>query len=294
MLECVINVSEGRDATTLAALADAAGDAVIDVHSDGDHHRSVFTLAGPDATVGEAARRLVRAAHELIDLRGHTGAHPRIGAVDVVPWVALERGLDRRVGDGPIAAAVAARDDFAHWAASTLSLPCFLYGPVSPDPTLAWPAETVRRLPDLRRAAWTTLAPDTGPSRPDSRLGAACVGARPVLVAYNLWLAQPDLVDAQRIAAAIRGPMVRALGLAVGGHVQVSCNLIEPWSFGPSAAFDAVAGHAEIGRSELVGLIPRAVVAAIPERRWAQLGLDDDATIEARLERAGLDGGRFA
>jgi glutamate formiminotransferase/glutamate formiminotransferase/formiminotetrahydrofolate cyclodeaminase len=120
------------------------------------------------------------------------------------------------------------------------------------------------------------------------------VGARPVLVAYNLWLAPPaELSDARRIASEIRSPTLRVLGLQVGDDVQVSCNLIEPATTGPDAAFDAVASRWPVARAELVGLAPRSVLDAMPERRWAELGLSESATIEARLMQAGLDGGRF-
>jgi glutamate formiminotransferase len=115
------------------------------------------------------------------------------------------------------------------------------------------------------------------------------VGARPLLVAYNLWLAAPDLVEARAVAAALRSPDVRALGLPVGNQVQVSCNLIAPSRFGPAAAFDAVSSRTTVSRAELVGLLPTAVLEATPSRRWTELDLDPSRTIEARLERAGLN-----
>jgi glutamate formiminotransferase/glutamate formiminotransferase/formiminotetrahydrofolate cyclodeaminase len=176
---------------------------------------------------------------------------------------------------------MAARDSFAIWAGATLELPCFLYGPE-------------RSLPEVRRQAWDTLMPDHGPGIPHRTAGAAAVGARPVLVAYNLWLAEPDLPAARAIAGALRSPQVRALALQVGDHIQVSCNLIDPWAFGPEAAFDAVASRAGVARAELVGLAPAGVLAGAPRHRWPELDLDPSTTIEARLEQAGLDGGRFA
>ena len=182
--------------------------------------------------------------------------------------------------DGPIAPSLAARDAFARWAGAELGLPCFLYGPE-------------RSLPEVRREAWTTLAPDRGPAAPHPTAGAAAVGARPALVAYNLWLAEADVAAARRVAAQIRGPHVRALGLAVGDCVQVSCNLIAPWQIGPGAAFDAVARRAGVARAELVGLVPLGVLEAEPRHRWPELDLNSSRTIEARLEQAGLDGGRF-
>jgi glutamate formiminotransferase len=262
VLECVVNVSEGRSGDVLADLAAAAGGALLDLHADPDHHRAVLTLAGE-----EAPRAVARAAVERIDLRTHAGAHPRIGAVDVVPFVAL--------GATPPDAAVGARDRFARWAADELGLPCFLYGPE-------------RSLPDVRRGAFGTLAPDTGPPRPHPTAGAAAVGARPVLVAYNVWLAEPDLAAARRLAAALRGPAVRALGLAVGDAVQVSVNLVDPLAVGPAAVHDRVAAEVAVARAELVGLVPAAVLRAVPRHRWAELDLAEDRTIEARLEAAGL------
>jgi hypothetical protein len=109
-----------------------------------------------------------------------------------------------------------------------------------------------------------------------------------VLVAYNLWLAEPDLERARQVASALRGPGLRTLGVRVGSHVQVSCNLVDPWRVGPGAAFDAVAGQVPVARAELVGLLPASVLAAEPAHRWPELGLHPSATIEARLEQAGL------
>ena len=111
------------------------------------------------------------------------------------------------------------------------------------------------------------------------------VGHRPVLVAYNVWLADADLARAQQIAAAMRSPSVRALGLQVGTEVQVSMNLIAPSVTGPGAATDAVAAHAEVARCELVGLVPAWVLLAEDPERWPQLDLAEDRTIEARLRR---------
>ncbi len=260
MLECVVNVSEGRDAEVLDALAAAVGPDLLDLHVDADHHRSVWTLRGE-----QAPRLLARAAVERLDLRTHAGAHPRIGVVDVVPFVAL-------AGSSP-ADALGARDRFCAWAAADLGLPCFAYGPE-------------RTLPDVRRQAFADLAPTAGPPRPHPTAGAAAVGARDVLVAYNLWLARPDLDRARAVARDLRSPAVRALGLAVGAEVQVSLNLVRPTEVGPGAARDAVAARVDVARAELVGLVPEAVLRAEPEARWMQLDLDPERTIEARVARA--------
>lgn len=261
MLECVVNVSEGRDRAVLGAVTAAAGADLLDVHTDPHHHRSVLTV------VGEGAARAVAAvAVDAIDLRAHQGAHPRLGALDVVPFVPL--------GDATVADAVAARDRFVAWAARELGVPCFAYGPE-------------RSLPEVRRHAFDGLAPTAGPARPHPTAGATAVGARPPLVAYNVWLAVPDLAVARRIAASLRGPTVRALGLAVGRRVQVSTNLIAPEVTGPAAIVDAVAGQVPVAGAELVGLVPERVLRAVDPARWAELDLGEDRTIEARLHRRG-------
>ncbi len=139
-----------------------------------------------------------------------------------------------------------------------------------------------------RGTRWRRIPAPFFPTPPRAR---SAVGARGVLVAYNLWLAEPDLALARRLAAGLRGPAVRALGLRVGDGVQVSCNLIDPAVFGPAAAFDAVATQSAVGRAELVGLLPGRVLEAIPEHRWRELDLERSRTIEARLEQAGLDEG---
>lgn len=261
MLECVINISEGRDRATIERIAAAAGDSLLDVHTDSHHHRSVLTLVGEDA-----ARAVATETVSLLDLRSHTGVHPRIGVLDVVPFVPL--------GDSTLDDAVAARDRFCVWAGADLDLPCFTYGPE-------------RTLPEVRRQAFGDLAPHCGPARPHPTAGAAAVGARPVLVAYNVWLAEPDLDLARRVARSIRRPGLRTLGLQVGDRVQVSMNLVDPDSLGPDTAADAVASHAEVAGCELVGLIPRSVQRRIPEHRWPELDLSETTTIESRLEAGG-------
>ncbi|MGH9059265.1 MAG: hypothetical protein ACRDZY_07090 [Acidimicrobiales bacterium] len=275
MLECVINVSEGSDRAVVDRLAAAGGRTTLDVHSDAGHNRSVLTLAGPGPEVEAAARQVARTAVASLDLHDHRGAHPRIGVLDVVPWVSL---TGWPVSDGPLSEALAARDRFGRWAGEELALPCFRYGPE-------------RSLPELRRHAWEELRPDTGPDSPHPTAGATAVGARPILIAYNLWLAHPDLELAHQIAGDLRRRGIRTLGLAVGSEVQVSCNLIDPWRVGPEAAFDDVASRTDVARAELVGLAPAEVVAASPRHRWRELDLDPSRTIEARLEQAGLDGG---
>ncbi|MGH9274741.1 MAG: glutamate formimidoyltransferase [Acidimicrobiales bacterium] len=267
MLECVVNISEGRDLDRVARIGAAAEERLLDVHSDPHHHRSVLTLVGE-----EAARAVAAAAVAELDLGSHVGVHPRLGVVDVVPFVAL--------GGTPPDAAVAARNAFARWLADVHDVPCFLYG-------------TERTLPDVRRGAFRSLPPDTGPAAPHPTAGATAVGHRPMLVAYNVWVSGTDLVGARRVAADVRGPGIRALGLQVGDRLQVSMNLIDPLVIGPAAAFDAVAvaarrTGADVVGTELVGLVPDVVLRAVPASRWDALDLGVDRTIEAQLEARGL------
>jgi glutamate formiminotransferase len=263
VLECVVNVSEGWDTPALQAITAAAGAQLLDLHRDEHHNRAVLTLAG--AGVETAARRVARAAVDRLDLRTHTGVHPRIGVLDVVPFVPLEPST--------IDDAMAARDAFAAWAGVALGLPCFLYGPE-------------RSLPSVRRQAFHDLSPDAGPPQPHPTAGACAVGARPPLVAYNLWLRDADIDTARDLAAALRNEHVRALGLDVGDHVQVSMNLLSPMEVGPLAVYDAVTTTGTpIARAELVGLLPRAVLEATPSEQWEQLDLDEERTIEGRLDR---------
>lgn len=268
----------------LRALGEACGDHLLDVHTDPDHHRGVFTIAGAPEEVEEAARGLARAAVGALDLTGHDGRHPRIGVLDVVPFVPFDPHSGTGPLEGPdarsLAAAVAARDRFAAWAAEALDLPCFLYGPL--------PDGSSRTLPEVRRHAFAPLAPDTGPPVPHPTAGASAVGARPVLLAYNLWVAGAGVDVARQVASALRGPAVRTLGLDLAHGVQVSCNLIDPRRVGPDAFYDAAAAlleaaGARVAGAELVGLLPAAVLEAIPRRRWDELGLSEDQTIEARL-----------
>jgi len=277
IFECVVNVSEGRNQQFIDDLLAAGGLSVLDVHSDPYHNRSVLTLGGALDPVTAAARAIARIAIARINVTTHVGAHPWIGAVDVVPFVHL---AGWPLSDGQLEKARAARNAFAEWVAAELGVPSFYYGPE-------------RTLPDVRRTAWTELAPDCGPPGPHPTAGAIAVGARRLLVAYNIWLEVNDLGMARRIAREIRSAYVRALGLQVGTSVQVSCNLIAPTVVGPGAVFDAVSRRASVERSELVGLVPHLVLAAEPSHRWAELSLDPSATIEARLQLAGLDGGRF-
>jgi glutamate formiminotransferase len=281
--ECVVNISEGRDPLIVSTIASVAGAHLLDVHSDPEHNRSVLTLGGPLAAVEVATRDVAAATVSAIDLRSHRGIHPRLGALDVVPFVPLPSDTAR---DG-MADAMAARDRFAHWAGTALDLPCFVYGPE-------------RSLPDVRRNAFGSLRPDTGPPEPHLTAGASAVGARPPLIAYNVWIACGEdddgsaaLAVARSLAAALRGPAVRSLGLPVAGGAQVSLNLIDPDRSSIADRYDTVAEGARrrgcsVIRAELVGLLPDAALRAVPRSRWEELDLSPEQTIEAQMAAHGF------
>lgn len=260
MIEAVVNVSEGRRREVVEEIAAQAGSFLLDVHSDPHHNRSVLTLFGDAHGVVEAALKVARTTVSLVDLSRHEGVHPRLGAVDVVPFVPYGSPLDE---------ALVARRRFAEELAGD-AVPCFYYGPE-------------RSLPEVRKRAWTTLWPDVGPREPHPSAGATCVGVRGVLVAYNLVVdGSPEL--ARRVAAQVRGPALRALGLRLGEAAQVSINLIDPDRLGPAEAFDAVGALVPVLAAELVGLVPERVRARIPSTRWDALGLGGAVTIEERAE----------
>lgn len=258
MLECVVNLSEGHNLAVLQALSHSAGTTLLDIHTDPDHNRSVFTMVGT-----ESVRLLTQHAVELLTLEGHEGVHPRLGVVDVVPFIALEGSSYHD--------ALTARDEFAAWAANELGVPCFLYG-------------HNRTLPDIRKNAWKTLLPDTGPTELHPSAGAICVGAREFLVAYNVFLDSDDMANAEKIVRAVRRPGLRALAFLVDGRAQISMNLVDLAMVSIESAYDAVAQHAPIHRAELVGLIPRHALDTIDESRWTQLDIGVESTIEWRVK----------
>ena len=246
----------------------------MDAHSDPDHHRSVLTLAGDPDPLGAAVLALARGALATIDLANHAGAHPRLGALDVVPFAPLY--------GRSLAGAVAAREA-AIQAIGALGIPVFRFGPV---------ARGSLALPELRRRAFRDLAPDAGPPEPHPTAGATAVGARPPLVAWNAWLQGASLAETRRAASAVRSRAVRALGLQVAGATQVSCNLLDPAEVTPLDVYRLVeAGlptDAHIVRCELVGLVPGAVLEAVPRTWWERLDLDEDRAVERRAEAAGV------
>jgi glutamate formiminotransferase len=272
LFECVINVSEGRRLDVLDELSRAAGASLRDHHSDAVHNRSVFTLIHERDALRSDVRNFVGATMENLDLHHHAGVHPRFGVLDVVPFVAL----DDAQGDK----ALALRDETASWVAERFHVPVYLYGPLDDGST--------RTLPEVRREAFRTLMPDFGPDDADPALGASAIGARGVLVAWNIWVRDCALEDARAIAKAIRRLEVRALAFTVGDFVQISCNLIQPNVVGPSVVYDEVQKLLKSGvidHAELVGLVPESVLRAEDSSRWAQLGLSEATTIETRLAR---------
>jgi glutamate formiminotransferase len=288
VLEAVPNVSEGRRPDVVSAIGDAFAQGVelLDVHSDVDHHRSVFTLAGEQTALVDALLAGIAAATERIDLREHVGVHPRVGAADVVPLVPL---LPEEMPQAMDAArALASR------VGRELGLPVFLYGEVGGGRRPAY----FRRggLEELRaRVDEGELVPDEGPHEIDPRSGAVLVGARHVLVAYNLDLAADDVTVAREVAAALRQssgglPGVQAIGLELpaSGRVQVSMNLVDIDATPLHEVVERVRSEAlelgvEIAGGELVGLVPDRVVRDAEAAGVELPGIDDSRILERVL-----------
>jgi len=286
-LETVPNFSEGRDRATIDALAKALGSRarLLDVHADADHNRSVFTLVGSAEELVEALLAGIACALERIDLRRHRGAHPRVGAADVVPVVPI---ASEDAGAAREAALTLARR-----VGEELSLPVFLYGELGGG---RGPAFFRRGGPEelQRRVDAGELAPDFGPAELSESMGAVLVGARRPLIAFNVNLRGP-LEAAREIAALVREtgggfPGVRALGLDLpkAGLVQVSMN-VEDWE---AAALheivalverEAAARGAEVVGSELVGLMPAGAAAAAAGASLRIDGFDASRVLELRL-----------
>jgi glutamate formiminotransferase len=285
-LQSVPNFSEGRDAATIEAIGVALsrGVRLLDVHSDPDHHRSVFTVVGEDDPLVDALVDAVALARDRIDLARHEGAHPRIGAADVVPVVPLRPAdMDRAKA---AALRLAAR-------LGELGLPVFLYGELAPGRGPAF----FRRggTEELATRLEGELRPDFGPPALHPTAGGVIVGARRPLIAFNVELRGATLDDARTIASAIRErdggfPGVRALGLELpgSGRVQVSMN-VEDWE--ASALHEIVARieseaaglGAEVDRAELVGLMPAGAAAAAAGAALRIEGFDGSRLIETRL-----------
>ena len=292
-LESVPNFSEGRDPATIDAIAAALGGParLLDVHSDADHNRSVFTLVGDERELADALVAGVACARERIDLRAHEGAHPRVGVADVVPVVPIRPADMARAQATALELARRLGED---------GTPVFLYAESGEGRGPAF----FRRggLDELRRrVAAGELTPDFGPAEIDERFGAAIVGARRPLIAFNVDLRNASIEVAKEIAGAIRErgggfPGVRALGLALprAGRVQVSMN-VEDWEAAAlheivaRIAFEAARRGAEIARSELVGLMPAGAATAAAGHVLGIEGFDTRHVLELRLLDDGPD-----
>ena len=283
ILLAVPNVSEGRDAEAISAIADAFGGGegvrLIDVHSDADHHRSVFTIAGPPPTLADAilagARATLARVNVVSDAAAppeRSGKHPHVGALDVAPVVYT----DARARGAACAEALVVADRIGE----ELAVPVFLYGELTAEEPAAQ-----RTRAQLRRGGVlgleqrmqedppsARLHPDFGPARLHPSAGATLVAARPPLVAFNLQLREPATVaDAHRIAGLVREhgvagvPGLRAIGIELaGGVAQVSMNVERPFDVSLAEIVHAVAAHVEVASAEIVGLAPEAALDGFP------------------------------
>jgi glutamate formiminotransferase len=290
LFEAVPNFSEGRDGEKISRIVAAVGAVegvrVLGLHSDADHNRSVLTLAGEEGPVLEAAVVLAEACAGEIDLASQTGEHPRMGSLDVLPFVPLE-------GATLEDAARLARRAGARIGA--LGLPVYLYEAAASAPHR-------RNLADVRRGGYEGLAarmedprwhPDFGPGELDPHKGAVAVGSRPFLVAFNAYLDTDDVEVARAVAREVRErdgglPGVKALGLKVGGKAQVSMNLTDlektPIPVALEAVRNAAAGHgASVEATELVGLAPLEALLQTARHYLKLRGLEREHILEAAL-----------
>ncbi len=297
LVECVPNFSEGRDESVIAALIAAVesvpGVVLLDRTSDPDHHRSVLTFVGPPDFVAEAAFQAVRVASQRIDLRRHGGGHPRVGAADVVPFVPIS-GVT-------MADCVALAKHVGARIGQELQIPVFFYEEAAVIPER-------RRLESIRRGGLEGLAvrmasdnawkPDCGPARPHPTAGVTVVGARPVLVAFNVNLASRDLSIAKAIAKSVRASSgglahVKAIGVDLPSRrqVQVSMNLTDIDVTPLHVAYEAVREQAaragvSIAESELIGLAPQRAVTGAARARLRLRSLEPAQVLETKLASA--------
>jgi glutamate formiminotransferase len=301
LVECVPNVSEGRRPEVVdeivAAFAGAGPEVlVLDVSSDPDHHRTVITLMGPGPALVEAAVAGARACARLIDLNHHRGVHPRMGALDVLPFVPFGAETRLRGGDDPDLDCADLAERAGRRIAAEAGVPVYLYGAAARRPGwTALPAVRGRGFEALRAA---TPPPDFGGPGLHPTAGAVAAGAREVLVAYNVELAGADLALARKIASAVRErdgglPAVRAMGVPVEnrGLVQVSMNLLDWRATPPAAAYAAVAALAEqagarVEASEIVGLVPAGALDGVDPASLRLRGPAADLFLETRLLQA--------
>jgi glutamate formiminotransferase len=296
IIECIPNVSEGRRPEVVDAIASAiravAGVRLLDYSSDASHNRSVFTLTGEAAPLREAVLAMYEHALAAIDLRTHRGEHPRLGAIDVVPFVPIEGvTMDECV--------VLARS-VANEVASRFGIPVYLYEEASNNPSR-------KNLEDIRRGEFEGLeakmisdgwAPDFGPARPHPSAGASVIGARMPLIAYNINLATDRVDVAKKIAAAIRQSsggfrFVKAAGFKLDdrGIVQVSMNLTNYEKTPMFRVFEVVKREAErygvsILESEIVGLVPAAALNAAAAFYLQLEGFKPEQVLENKLRQA--------
>jgi glutamate formiminotransferase / 5-formyltetrahydrofolate cyclo-ligase len=297
LIECVPNISEGRRQDVLDACADAirgAGARLLDVKPDAAHNRAVFTFAGEAAPVKAAVLALFATALPRIDLRQHSGEHPRMGAVDVVPFIPIEGAT--------MADCVALATEVGSELAAAHELPVYLYEEAARQPGR-------RNLEDIRRGEFEGLAakikqpgwqPDFGPAVPHASAGASVVGARMPLIAYNINLNTNRLDVAKRIASAVRQSSgglryVKAMGieLADRGIVQVSMNLTNYEKTPIFRVFELVKREAErygvtILESEIIGLVPAAALTASAAWFLQMDTFTDELVLETRLRQTSL------
>jgi len=296
IIECIPNISEGQRADVVAACVDAirrtAGVRVLDHSSDTAHNRSVLTLAGDGPSLKAAILALYETAVPRIDLRTHRGEHPRLGAVDVVPFVPIE--------DVTMEDCVALAREVAGAVAERFAIPVFLYEEAASTPAR-------RNLEDIRRGEFEGLAakmaapdwaPDFGPARPHASAGASVVGARMPLIAYNINLATNRLDVAKKIAAAIRFSsggfrFVKAMGIRVEDRdlVQVSMNLTNFQKTPIHRVFDLVRREAArhgvaVLESEIVGLVPSAALVDAAQYYLQLERFSTDQVLESRLRKS--------
>lgn len=297
LIEAIPNVSEGRDTGRLdwfAAAITGTGATLLDRTADESHHRAVFTFAADRSTIERASVALATAVAAEVDLSAHAGVHPRIGALDVLPFVPL--------GSATMDDAVAAAHAAGRAIGEMLGVPVFLYEAASRPPHRR-SLESVRRgglaglSARLGEPAWR---PDYGPATLHPTAGAVAVGARGPLVAWNLVLDRPDLALARHIARTIRTsngglPCLKALGLALEhtGQVQVSMNLTDYRTTSMADVFravlaEAIAAGADIADSEIIGLVPRAALDDLAQAAPALAERHRGAVLEDRLATRGL------
>ena len=298
LVECVPNVSEGRRPDVIDALARAIaapGVRLLDQSSDPSHNRTVYTFVGEPEPLQQAVLRLFASAIAHIDLRSHTGVHPRVGAVDVVPFVPL--------GNTTMADCVDLARSTAELVARRYSLPVYLYEEAAQHAHR-------RNLAEIRRGGFEGLGarmrepewqPDFGQPSPHPTAGVAAIGARPILIAYNVNLASDRLGTARRIAKAIRASSggfsgVKAMGVPLEhrGIVQVSMNLTDYHRTSMTTVFDAVEREAladgvSVLDSEIVGLVPADALPPDPIARLKLSPADADRILERNDSRLARD-----